>query len=175
MSKTPRILLLLVWPLPRSLATTSGISVDFSSSAYLDVSVQRVPPVTLWIYVTVHGLLPCGFPHSEICGSKRICHSPQHIAACHVLHRLLVPRHSPCALSSLTYSQALAWMVLELCGFSRTTKFVDTTHIFMNRIFLCCSRFVTLFSFQSTCSNLSIGGGLKWTRTIDLALIRRAL
>ena len=72
---------------------------------------------------------PCGFPHSEICGSKCICHSPQLIAACHVLHRLLVPRHSPCALSSLTYSQALAWMVLELCGFSRTTKFVDTTHI----------------------------------------------
>ena len=77
---------------------------------------------------------PCGFPHSEICGSKCICHSPQLIAACHVLHRLLVPRHSPCALSSLTYPQALAWMVLELCGFSRTTKFVDTTHKFMNRI-----------------------------------------
>ena len=119
---------------------------------------------------------PCGFPHSEICGSKCICHSPQLIAACHVLHRLLVPRHSPCALSSLTYSQALAWMVLELCGFSRTTKFVDTTHKFMNRIsFLCCSRFVTLFSFQSTCTNFFVGGGLKWTRTIDLALIRRAL
>ena len=32
-----------VGPLPRSLATTSGISVDFSSSPYLDVSVQAVP------------------------------------------------------------------------------------------------------------------------------------
>ena len=32
-----------VWPLPRSLATTSGISVDVSSSPYLDVSVQAVP------------------------------------------------------------------------------------------------------------------------------------
>ncbi len=31
-----------VWPLPRSLATTGGISVDFSSSGYLDVSVPRV-------------------------------------------------------------------------------------------------------------------------------------
>ena len=31
-----------VWPLPRSLATTRGISVDFSSSGYLDVSVPRV-------------------------------------------------------------------------------------------------------------------------------------
>ena len=40
---TPEILLLLVWPLPRSLATTCGISVDVSSSPYLDVSVQVVP------------------------------------------------------------------------------------------------------------------------------------
>ena len=37
-----------VWPLPRSLATTSGISVDFSSSPYLDVSVQAVPHVILF-------------------------------------------------------------------------------------------------------------------------------
>src|SRR6266516_3475848 len=43
-----------------------------------------------------------GFPHSEICGSKDACSSPQLIAACHVLHRLEVPRHPPCALSSLT-------------------------------------------------------------------------
>ena len=42
-SETPAVFLLLVWPLPRSLATTSGISVDFSSSPYLDVSVQAVP------------------------------------------------------------------------------------------------------------------------------------
>ena len=45
--RTPGILLLLVWPLPISLATTFGISFDFSSSAYLDVSVQRVPFVNL--------------------------------------------------------------------------------------------------------------------------------
>ena len=40
--RTPMVLLPLVWPLPRSLAATWGISVDFFSSAYLDVSVQRV-------------------------------------------------------------------------------------------------------------------------------------
>ena len=45
---TPKVLLLSVWPLPRSLATTSGISVDFSSSPYLDVSVQAVPLVYLF-------------------------------------------------------------------------------------------------------------------------------
>ena len=32
-----------VWPPPRSLATTSGISVDVFSCPYLDVSVQAVP------------------------------------------------------------------------------------------------------------------------------------
>jgi hypothetical protein len=43
-----------------------------------------------------------GFPHSDIPGSTPACGSPGLIAACHVLHRLLVPRHSPYALSSLT-------------------------------------------------------------------------
>ena len=40
-------------------------------------------------------------PHSEISGSKCICHSPKLIAAYHVLHRLLAPRHPLCALKSL--------------------------------------------------------------------------
>ena len=43
--RTPAKLLQLVWPLPRSLATTDGISVDVFSSPYLDVSVQAVPHV----------------------------------------------------------------------------------------------------------------------------------
>ena len=43
-----------------------------------------------------------GFPHSEIPGSKLVCSSPGLIAAYRVLHRLLAPRHSPYALSSLT-------------------------------------------------------------------------
>jgi hypothetical protein len=42
------------------------------------------------------------FPYSEIPGSKPACGSPRLIAACHVLRRLLVPRHPPYALSSLT-------------------------------------------------------------------------
>ena len=40
-------------------------------------------------------------PHSEIFGSQLICNSPKLIAACHVFHRRLVPRHPPYALSSL--------------------------------------------------------------------------
>ena len=67
---TPTVLLLPVWPLPRSLATTCGISVDFFSSAYLDVSVQRVPSVHLWIQCTVTDhcicrVSPFGHPRIE--------------------------------------------------------------------------------------------------------------
>ena len=51
--RTPRILLPSVWPSPRSLATTYGISVDVFSSPYLDVSVQAVPPVQL--FYLLHG------------------------------------------------------------------------------------------------------------------------
>ena len=98
---TPKVLLPLVWPLPLSLATTRGISVDFSSSRYLDVSVPGVPLMHLLIQCMIHGSSPCVFPHSEICGSMLICSSPQLIAACHVLLRLLMPRHSPYALFSL--------------------------------------------------------------------------
>ena len=45
---TPDVLLLPVWPPPRSLATTCGISVDVFSSSYLDVSVRKVPRVRLF-------------------------------------------------------------------------------------------------------------------------------
>ena len=66
--RTPTVLLPLVWPLPISLATTRGISVDFFSSPYLDVSVREVPHVTLWIHVTFLDSSSRGFPHSEIHG-----------------------------------------------------------------------------------------------------------
>ena len=105
---TPQILLPAVLPAPLSLATTRGISVDFFSSPYLDVSVREVPHVTLWIHVTFHDSSSWGFPHSEICGSKLICSSPQLIAACHVLRRLLMPRHSPYALFRLNFLYFLA-------------------------------------------------------------------
>ena len=45
-----------------------------------------------------------GFPHSDISGSMHICCSPKLIAAYRVLHRLPMPRHSPCALLRLNYS-----------------------------------------------------------------------
>ena len=92
----------MVWPLSISLAATLEIDFSFSSSGYLDVSVHRVPFHTLWIGVWILEVCSSGFPHSEIHGSRDICSSPWLIAAYHVFHRLLVPRHPPCALFSLT-------------------------------------------------------------------------
>ena len=63
------------------------------------------PPLPSTAYVFsggYSGISQSGFPHSEIPGSKLVCGSPRLIAAYHVLHRLLAPRHSPYALSSLT-------------------------------------------------------------------------
>ena len=85
-----------VWANPLSLAATYGISFDFSSSRYLDVSVPWVGSD-----LSVTGLQPAGFPHSDIHGSKPACGSPWLFAACHVLLRLSAPRHPPCALTTL--------------------------------------------------------------------------
>ena len=105
----PRDARITVWALSISLAATLEIDkFSFSSSGYLDVSVPRVPFHTLWIGVWIREVCSRGFPHSEICGSQNICFSPQLIAACHVLRRLSVPRHPPCALYSLTFIRYIA-------------------------------------------------------------------
>ena len=104
MRSEPRCARTTVWPLSISLAATLEIDVSFSSSGYLDVSVPRVPFLQLCIGCRIHEVFSCGFPHSEICGSMDICSLPQLIAAYHVFHRLLVPRHPPCALLRLTAS-----------------------------------------------------------------------
>ena len=82
---TPAAVTAWVWAVPRSLATTWGITIVFYSSGYLDVSVPRV---RLLPYDRIWCLQHHGLPHSEICGSICVCQSPQLIAAYHVLHRL---------------------------------------------------------------------------------------
>ena len=74
-----------VWALPRSLATTGGITDLFS-----------LPPGTKMFQFPgfasrirgMTGLQPDGLSHSEIRGSRVICTSPRLFAAYHVLHRL---------------------------------------------------------------------------------------
>ena len=97
----PRKACFSVWALPPSLAATEGIVITFSSSGYLDVSVHRVPRIRLWIHLMLTYLPYAVFPHSDIHGSKPACGSPWLFAACHVLHRRLVPGHPPYALVRL--------------------------------------------------------------------------
>ena len=94
---------LLVWAVTVSLAATQVIAFAFSSSGYLDVSVPQV--CLLMPYVFRHGyysITNSGFPHSDTLGSTFTYNFPRHFAVRRVLLRLLVPRHSPCALSNLT-------------------------------------------------------------------------
>ena len=65
----------------------------------------------------ITGLQPAGLPHSEICGSIRICRSPQLIAAYYVLLRLKEPRHPPYALNHfllLSQSQVIKFYISNL-------------------------------------------------------------
>jgi hypothetical protein len=107
------------------------------------------PPLPSPAYVfsgRYFGMSQSGFPHSEIPGSKPACGSPRLIAACHVLHRLLAPRHSPYALSSLTKcSLHLTYLLSDpkaglprICG-------QKTTHC---RIFSCQKTVVLLLMPQ---------------------------
>ncbi len=75
---------------------------------------RRFPSYAYFIQRRIPRYCRGGFPHSEICGSMAVCASPQLIAACHVLLRLLMPRHSPCALISLT-SRRLSAFNHESC------------------------------------------------------------
>ena len=63
------------WAVPRSLAATEGISVDFSSSGYLDVSVHQVHLFTLCIQIKmtteVARVSPFGNPRVKACLSAR--------------------------------------------------------------------------------------------------------
>ena len=86
---------IMVWALPRSLATTRGIINLFSLPA--GTKMFQFPALALR-YCVVTVLQTDGLSHSEILGSEIICIYPRLIAAYHVLHRLREPRHPPCAL-----------------------------------------------------------------------------
>ena len=61
-----------------------------------------------------------GLPHSDIHGSTPARGSPWLFAACHVLHRLLVPRHPPNALIALDTHRRCA--AVASCQFSETKE-----------------------------------------------------
>src|ERR1043165_3272341 len=71
-----------------------------------------------------------GFPIRISPDQRLLSDSPKLFAASHVLHRLLAPRHPPCALNSLTmvatrcpaeagYQDATAWVSYHALALSR--------------------------------------------------------
>ena len=106
---------------------------------------------------------PAEFPHSEISGSMDVCSSPKLIAAYHVFRRLPVPRHSPCALCSLTVqmlSHLFLFQILHLpTRFYRLVKLYCLQLYHGFNILLLISCFAVLYSvfkvhppsFRMTC------------------------
>ena len=81
----------LVWAIPRSLATTGGITFCFLFLRVLRCfSSPGSPP--LLERMTVRQT--AGLPHSGTSGSKAACASPEIFAACRALHRLPEPQAS---------------------------------------------------------------------------------
>ena len=77
---------------------------------------RRFPSYTYGFSIWCLDMTPDGLLHSEICGSMPTYGSPQLIAVSRVLLRLPVPRHSPCALCSLTMCshKDLLWISFSL-------------------------------------------------------------
>jgi hypothetical protein len=135
--------------------------------------------------VVVLALPASGLPHSEISGSSLTYSSPKHIGVGPVLHRLLAPRHPPCALSSLSY--------FPLSRFLGFTYFFGECNLTTKTL---CQFFISISNFQGAyCISLAevthhrhmksvtfsqtldqgTYGGVKRDRTADLLRARQAL
>ena len=148
------------------------IDVSFFSSGYLDVSVHRVPDAWLCIHHTTLEVCSSRFPHSDISGSSDICSSPKLFAAYHVFHRLLVPRHPPCALSSLT--SFLGYIALYPAGSCCLQLCCYLFSDVLDQLSLIAFRFSMRFSrYVSAGSDPASGDGE--IRTLDPLLARQVL
>ena len=97
-----------VWALPFSLATTQGVEVSFLSSGYLDVSVPQLASTRpMYSGGSTRALPRVSFLIRRSRDQRSVSISPGLIAAAHVLHRLLAPRHPPCALVLLISKNTL--------------------------------------------------------------------
>jgi hypothetical protein len=79
----------------------------------------RFPPDSYAFRAGCVGMTPRALPHSDIPGSAPAGGSPRLIAAYHVLHRLLAPRHPPCALACATPAPSRARHTPDLALYYR--------------------------------------------------------
>ena len=152
---------------------------------------RRFPAYSYLIHCTLTDSSSAGFPHSDIHGSRPAFGSPWLFVDRYVLLRLPVPRHPPCALLSLTSPPLSSRSAAFL---SRSNHARITFGFFLFSQNYSCYPISFAFTFVSSSlssfqgsrvgspplycigvSSVTTNGGLKWTRTIDLTLIRRAL
>ena len=125
-------------------------------------------------------MTPVGFPHSDIPGSTSVCDLPRLIAAYHVLHRLLVPRHPPCALSSLTeFLTKVLQSVATHVSYIRLSK-IERSAPAPRGSSIVISMIATKDPYEDPSTNgtripLSCSGGDSGARTRSLRLAKPAL
>src|SRR5690554_4302326 len=90
----------------------------------------------MYSLIRYHLMKSDGFPHSEISGSKHTYSSPEHIGVRPVLHRLLVPRHPPCALIHLTIRLRVIHSVESFVR-NKTVLLIYFSVLFLNIISNC--------------------------------------
>ena len=145
---------------------------------------RRFPTTCYFIHKRLTEYCSAGFPHSDIHGSRAAFASPWLFVDRYVLRRLPMPRHSPCALISLTFFRIMC--PIGFCLFPQ--RFIVVKIFTLNSCLDFLNIFgyiISLFPFHITCIQFSkyistiklfaLCGGPEWSRTTDLTLIRRAL
>ena len=108
-----------------------------------------------------------GLSHSEIRGSKVICTYPQLIAAYHVLHRLLEPRHPPFALICFFYFFCSCKIVFLYLLISYTSVETDAYEFFFYYFFLSIQYVKDRFSPRSFSTSFGKNGDLSSFKTLN--------
>ena len=184
-----------VWAPPVPLAATPGITVVFSSSGYLDVSVRRVPSSMPMCSAWGGGVFPrrvSPFRHPRIDGYVPLPAAFRSLSRLSSAPGAKASALCPSLLNRLFPAPRLAWRFL---GSSRASRPAPLDTGSMRRthgrtsprlpaafLFARCPmgsppsfgslRQYSVFKVQLAAP---AADGLKWTRTTDLTLIRRAL
>lgn len=114
---------------PRSLATTKGITYCFLLLRVLRCFTSpRTPPRPIHSSAGDTAQPVPGYPIRKPWDHSSVDNSPRPIAASHVLHRLLVPRHPPTALTHYTTTIQMLAPTIQLSTNHQTPPQTGSTH-----------------------------------------------
>ena len=115
---------------------------------------RRFPTTCYFIHKRLTEYCSAGFPHSDIHGSRAAFASPWLFVDRYVLHRLPMPRHSPCALISLTFFRIMCpigFLLISSTFYCSKNFTLNSCLDFLN-IF---GYIISLFPFHITCIQFS--------------------